>query len=187
MSGSLNRSGGENVAGISGTCATYIITYLARGPCFSTVRVYLYPAGLLHLHWENSCASELTWIDIGWWAIDSFNILWTDHINAISWDILHSSTNSRICFQFLYQKTVMADIFVLMKMAFMIYADINTRCVFCLFHITMAFLINMSLTVGCDWLLLSVGRSLSLLDLSHQLSKTKGKLIACYQQTIAMI
>ena len=33
MSGSLNRSGGENVAGIPGACATRNFTYLARGPC----------------------------------------------------------------------------------------------------------------------------------------------------------
>ena len=33
MSGSLTRSGGENVPGIPGTCATLNFTYLVRGPC----------------------------------------------------------------------------------------------------------------------------------------------------------
>ena len=32
MSGSLTRSGGENVPGIPGACATHNIAYLARGP-----------------------------------------------------------------------------------------------------------------------------------------------------------
>ena len=32
MSGSLTRGGGENVPGIPGACATWIFTYLARGP-----------------------------------------------------------------------------------------------------------------------------------------------------------
>ena len=33
MSGSLTRSGGENVPGILGACATRNLMYLARGPC----------------------------------------------------------------------------------------------------------------------------------------------------------
>ena len=33
MSGLLTRSGGENVSGIPGACATRNFTYLARGPC----------------------------------------------------------------------------------------------------------------------------------------------------------
>ena len=33
MSGSLTRSGGENVPGIPGACATRTFTYLVRGPC----------------------------------------------------------------------------------------------------------------------------------------------------------
>ena len=35
MSGSLNRSGGENVPGIPGACATRNFTYLARGPWYN--------------------------------------------------------------------------------------------------------------------------------------------------------
>ena len=33
MPGSLTCGGGENVPGIPGACATYDLTYLARGPC----------------------------------------------------------------------------------------------------------------------------------------------------------
>ena len=61
MSGSLTRGGGENVPGISGTCATRNFMYLARGPwlCWPWVNTgrYLHTSFVLIITIElaNSC------------------------------------------------------------------------------------------------------------------------------------
>ena len=58
MSGSLTRSGGENVLGIPGACATRNFMYLARGPWIS-IYVYIAHGLKLLIHTPTSTTIQL--------------------------------------------------------------------------------------------------------------------------------
>ena len=68
MPGSLTRSGGENVPGIPGACATSNFTYLVRGPLWweKSLKLLIRRGRVTHI-----CVCKLCYHWFRWWYIDS--------------------------------------------------------------------------------------------------------------------
>ena len=78
MSESLTRSGGENVPGIPGACATHNFTYLARGPCCLKFILQRNIAHFYNIHFSTHrhALSQHMWLPIFWAIFYVANPCW---------------------------------------------------------------------------------------------------------------